>query len=167
MKPSARFEDKNYRFAELKAIHSKFNEFMDDDFNTGGATAVLFELLTTLNKYADSLRLEDPDSKDEVAKQRFLEGAGLMREIGSILGLFYEKPQAATLGGDDKLVAGLMQLLIDLRNNLRAEAKLITDKTNPTKKALFDQTDLIRKRLGELGIHLEDRTGGTSWRVER
>ena len=60
-----------------------------------------------------------------------------------------------------------MQLLIDLRNNLRAEAKLITDKANPTKKALFDQTDLIRKRLGELGILLEDRAGGTSWRVER
>ena len=167
LKPSGRFEEKNYRFAELKTIHSKFNEFMDDDFNTGGATAVLFELLTTLNKYADSSRLEDPDSKDEVGKQRFLEGAGLMREIGSILGLFYEKPQAATLGGDDNLVTGLMQLLIDLRNNLRAEAKLITDKANPTKKALFDQTDLIRKRLGELGIHLEDRAGGTSWRAER
>ncbi len=85
--------------------------------------------------------------------------------MGSLLGLFFEAPAAATLGGDDKLVAGLMQLLIDLRNNLRTEAKLITEKTNPTKKALFEQTDLIRKRLGDMGIVLEDRGTGTDWRL--
>jgi cysteinyl-tRNA synthetase len=38
-------------------------------------------------------------------------------------------------------------------------------KDNPLKKPLFDQTDLIRKRLGELGVTLEDRPGGTTWRV--
>ena len=58
-----------------------------------------------------------------------------------------------------------MQLVIDLRNNLRAEAKKITDKDDPTKKMLFDQTDMIRKRLAELGVTLEDRPGGTTWRV--
>ena len=57
-----------------------------------------------------------------------------------------------------------MQLLLDLRNNLRTEAKAAA-KDNPLKKALFDQTDLIRKRLAELGVTLEDRPGGTTWRV--
>ena len=76
-----------------------------------------------------------------------------------------EQPQAASFGNDDKLVAGLMQLLIDLRNNLRAEAKGIEDKTNPVKKALFAQTDIIRTRLAELGVTLEDRAGGTTWRA--
>ena len=57
-----------------------------------------------------------------------------------------------------------MQLLLDLRNNLRASAKEAA-KDNPLKKPLFDQTDLIRKRLGELGVTLEDRPGGTTWRV--
>ena len=57
-----------------------------------------------------------------------------------------------------------MQLLIDLRSNLRAEAKKIVAKDDPTKKALFDQTDIIRKRLGTLGVILEDRSGETSWR---
>ena len=33
-------------------------------------------------------------------------------------------------------------------------------------KALFEQTRLsIRKRLGDLGVTLEDRPGGTGWRV--
>ena len=37
--------------------------------------------------------------------------------------------------------------------------------TTKLKKSLFDQTDLIRKRLAELGVTLEDRPGGTTWRV--
>ena len=78
---------------------------------------------------------------------------------------FWAPPAAKKLGGDDKLVAGLMQLLIDIRNNLRAEAKKIAAKDDPVKKALFEQTDVIRKRLGEIGVTLEDRPGGTGWRV--
>lgn len=166
LKAPASYVEREFKLPELKAMHSRFVELMDDDVNTGGATAVLFELLTTLNKLADSAKLEDPEAS-AAEKEAFLEGAALLHEVGSLLGLFFEAPQTIGLGGDDKLVAGLMQLLIDLRNNLRAEAKLITDKTNPTKKALFEQTDIIRKRLGELGIQLEDRTSGTLWRVER
>ena len=45
-----------------------------------------------------------------------------------------------------------MQLLIDLR----AEAR---------KAKNFAVGDQIRKRLTELGVTLEDRPGGTGWRV--
>ena len=72
-------------------------------------------------------------------------------------------PRANRIDGDN-LVAGLMQLLLDLRTNLRTEAKTAA-KDNPLKKCLFDQTDLIRKRLADLGVTLEDRPGGTTWRV--
>ena len=83
----------------------------------------------------------------------------------AVLPVFLQKPEEVKLGGDDNLVAGLMELLIELRNNLRATAKIIADKADPTKKILFDQTDLIRKRLGDLNVTLEDRAGGTTWRV--
>ena len=66
--------------------------------------------------------------------------------------------------GGDALVSGLMQLLLDLRANLRTEAKGAA-KDNPLKKPLFDQTDLIRTRLAALNITLEDRPAGTTWRV--
>lgn len=159
------YSKRTFALPELSQLHDRFIEFMDDDVNTGGATAVLFELLTTLNKFADNAKLEDAASRKTEDVAAFTEGANLLFEMGSLLGLFFEAPTAATLGGDDKLVAGLMQLLIDLRNNLRTEAKLITEKTNPTKKALFEQTDLIRKRLGDMGIVLEDRGTGTDWRL--
>jgi cysteinyl-tRNA synthetase len=161
----ASYSKRTFLLPELSQLHDRFIEFMDDDVNTGGATAVLFELLTTLNKFADNAKLEDAASRKAEDVAAFTEGAKLLFEIGSLMGLFFEAPAEATLGGDDKLVAGLMQLLIDLRNNLRTEAKLITEKTNPTKKALFEQTDLIRKRLGDMGIVLEDRGTGTDWRL--
>ena len=100
----------------------RFVEHMDDDFNTGGAVGVLFELVNKLNKQADDGKLEDPTAADREATAEFAEGATLLREFAGILGLTFA-PEQATLGGDDQLVAGLMQLLIDLRNNLRATAK--------------------------------------------
>jgi cysteinyl-tRNA synthetase len=114
-----------------------------------------------LNRSADGARLEDPATNNPAAKAEFLEGATLVKEIAQVLGLTFAVETKA-LG--DALVSGLMQLLLDLRNNLRATAKEAA-KDNPLKKSLFDQTDLIRKRLGELGVTVEDRPGGATWRV--
>lgn len=149
--------------AAFTAAYREFREYLDDDFNTGGAVGALSTLLTSLNKAADGAKLEDPATNNPAAKAEFIEGATLVKEIAQVLGLTFDAPQTA-LGGGDALVAGLMQLLLDLRNNLRTEAKTAA-KDNPLKKAMFDQTDLIRKRLAELKVTLEDRPGGTTWRV--
>lgn len=146
----------------VPTLRDRFFECMDDDFNTGGAVGVLFELVSYLNRFADAMNLEGmcdaPDRED------FLTGARVLHELASILGLFWEPHSSRHSLGGDALVDGLLRLFIDLRNNLRASAKEAA-KDNPLKKALFDQTDLIRKRLGELGVTLEDRPGGTTWRV--
>jgi cysteinyl-tRNA synthetase len=143
----------------------QFLDCMDDDFNTGGAVGSLYELLTALNRYADHENLES-GAADPAALEDFRQGTLALRELSQILGLFPNPPAAIKLGGDEALVAGLMQLLTDVRNNLRAEAKKVAAKDDPMKKALFAQTDLIRKRLAELGVTLEDRPGGTGWRVD-
>ncbi len=143
---------------------NRFLACMDDDFNTGGAVGVLFELVTALNKLADTGKLEDPAAAKALSRTEFEDGAATAKEMAGILGLTFAVPEA-NLGGNDQLTAGLMQLLIDLRNSLRAAAKAIPDKADPTKKALFDQTDVIRKRLADLGVTLEDRPAGTTWRV--
>jgi cysteinyl-tRNA synthetase len=152
-----------FQHPSLGEFHQRFVEFLNDDFNTGGVTGVLFELVTRLNKSADEARLEDPATNNPAATAEFLEGAALVKEIAQVLGLTFAAPQTS-LGGDDKLVGGLMKLLLDLRDNLRGAAKTAA-KDNPLKKALFDQTDLIRSRLKELGVTLEDRPGGATWRV--
>ncbi len=145
-------------------VAEAFTAGMDDDFNTGAAVGVLFELASDLNRDISEFGLENKSAAPNPRLDPFKAGVRLLRELSSILGLFWEPPAKASLGGGDQLVAGLMQLLIDVRNNLRTEAKAAA-KDNPLKKPLFDQTDLIRKRLADLGVTLEDRPGGTTWRV--
>jgi cysteinyl-tRNA synthetase len=140
--------------------YRRFREAMDDDFNTGASVGILFEMLSTINRLAD--RIEKDGRKELIPQMK--DSTIYLRTLSSILGLFWTPPAVAQLGGDDSFVSGLMQLLIDLRNNLRAEAKKIAAKDDPTKKALFEQTDIIRKRLEALGVVLEDRPGGTTWR---
>jgi cysteinyl-tRNA synthetase len=135
---------------EIDALRKRFLECMDDDFNTGGAVGVLYEMLNKLNRYADDKKLEDPAAKPQ-AKADFTEGVRVLKEMSQILGIF-QSPAIAEKGGDDQLVGGLMQLLIDLR----AEAR---------KAKNFALGDQIRKRLTDLGVTLEDRPGGTGWRV--
>jgi cysteinyl-tRNA synthetase len=72
-----------------------------------------------------------------------------LRELTGVLGLFLEAPQAGG-GADEALVAGLMELVIEIRANAR-------------KAKDFATADLVRDRLGSLSIVLEDRADGTGW----
>ncbi|MDO4569657.1 MAG: cysteine--tRNA ligase [Planctomycetia bacterium] len=135
--------------SEIKAFREKFLLAMDDDFNTGGAIGELFELLKRLNRFVDENALET--SKNEALKVEFLAACRTFRELSAILGVFIKKPEKVGASeGDNQLVSDLMALLIELRAN----AKKAKD---------YASADLIRNRLKDLGITLEDRPGGTEW----
>jgi cysteinyl-tRNA synthetase len=140
----------NEFLTEVARLRGQFLEAMDDDFNTGGAVGKLYELLTVLNRFADTAKLEAPGATaDHVAQ--FKRGVTVLRELSGILGLFEQKP-AASSAANDELVAGLIQLLIDVRQEAR-------------KTKQFTMGDMIRSRLADLGVTLEDRPGGTGWRI--
>jgi cysteinyl-tRNA synthetase len=136
--------------SDVGRLRESFLENMADDFNTGGAVGVLYELLTALNRFADARQLEGP-SPDAGAGEEFRRGVVVLRELSQTLGLFRESVAPAK-SDNDQLVNGLMQLLLDLRADAR-------------KSKNFAVADQIRKRLTEIGVTLEDRPGGTGWRV--
>jgi cysteinyl-tRNA synthetase len=136
---------------EVRRLWETFISHMDDDFNTGGAIGVLYELLTTLNRFADVQQLETPGAT-AADMEGFQRGVMALKELSDILGVFDKPVATAQNAGQDKLVDGLMQLLIDLR----AEAR---------KAKNFALADQIRQRLAQIGVTLEDRPGGTGWRV--
>ena len=74
----------------------------------------------------------------------------LLKELASILGVFRDARKKSA-GADDGLVDGLMQLVIQIRADAR-------------KNKNFAVADLIRNKLNELKIVLEDRTDQTLWR---
>ena len=121
---------------------------MDDDFNTGGAIGELFELAKITNKFCDDAGLETDDKSDaDVAK--FEELMTTLKELSAILGIFIQPPESAG-GANDELLGQVMQLVIDLRAEARANKNFAT-------------ADAIRDGIGPLGVVLEDRAGGTEW----
>jgi cysteinyl-tRNA synthetase len=147
-------------------LRTRFLEYMDDDFNTGGATGVLFEMVSALNRHADVHKLEAGGAGR--TKDEFAGGIRVLRELSSILGLFWA-PVAAK--ADESLAGPLKKLVADL-GGVPADGvdglmqQLIQMRADTRKAKNFAVADQIRKRLGELNVTLEDRPGGkTDWRV--
>jgi cysteinyl-tRNA synthetase len=152
----------------LPVLRRRFLQAMDDDFNTGGAVGVLFELLTTLNRFADAAGLDVERSQPET--NEFRTGVLVLRELGHILGLFWA-PVADAATESEAVVGGLRQLLSDLgrptsNHSVAGMMQALIDLRQEARQARnFQVADTVRRRLGELGITLEDRPGGTGWRI--
>ena len=136
---------------EIAEHREQFLAAMDDDFNTGGAIGELFEVVHTLNRFANDLT-SDPNPQMAGRLAEYRAGMVVLKELSQILGLFQHQAAAVRPSGDS-LTAPLMALLIDLRARLRKEKN-------------FGLADEIRKQLTDLGVTLEDRADGTRWRIE-
>lgn len=132
-----------------RASKEKFLAAMDDDFNTGGAIAELFELAKLTNKFCDQNDMEGAGKSDAANTATLDLLMETIKELANILGLFLEPPTKVG-GADDALLAQVMQVVIDLR----AESR---------KAKNFAVADAIRDGLAPTGIALEDRAGGTEW----
>lgn len=134
---------------ELNALKKRYLESMDDDFNTGGAVGVLFDMRKAINSFIGDHKL-DTAAADKSKLAPLTAAMTLLKELASILGVFHEARKKLA-GADDGLVDGLMQLVIQIRADAR-------------KNKNFAVADLIRNKLTELKITLEDRTDQTLWR---
>lgn len=128
-----------------------FKLAMDDDFNSAGAVAVLFDLANEANRAADP------------------KISGLMKALGGVLGLLQQQPgsylqfpsrytrRAIEQGVQPESVAQAMsESEIEDWIGQRAAAKQAKN---------FAEADRIRHALKAAGIELEDKPGGlTQWR---
>ena len=112
---------------------------MDDDFNTPEAYSVLFDLAREVN------RLKGEGAAEAAAL------AGRLRELGGVLGLLEQDPEAFFKGNEADDEVAEIEGLIKARNDARAAKD-------------WPAADAARNRLTEMGIVLEDGAGGTSWR---
>ncbi len=123
---------------EAQKVKADFKEKMDDDFNTSGALASLYELVKSINQ-----------ARTEGATDADLEGAqAVFAELTGVLGLTLEEQKAA--GGD---ADAFIDLLVSLRRDLRAEKN-------------WALSDKLRDGLKDLGVILEDSKDGTTWSWE-
>lgn len=137
--------------AELARSRDRFFDAMDDDFNTGGARAALFDLRTTINGFIQDHKLESAGKDDPALIGTLTTALTLLKELAGLLGVFVKPLAKQTGGGNDAFAGELMNLILELR----AEAR--TSKNWP-------MSDKIRDRLKELKVVVEDRPDGVTWR---
>ncbi len=116
---------------------TRFAEAMDDDFNTPVALSVLFELAHDIH------RLRKDDDLKNAAKM----GATLV-SLGGVLGILQDNP-------DHFLQGDVNPEEINALIKARKQARI--DKN-------WAESDLIRDKLGNMGVVLEDTADGTTWR---
>jgi cysteinyl-tRNA synthetase len=121
---------------QIESTQQGFKRAMDDDFNTASALGTIYDLVRAINQARDAGA--DDESLGEAQSQ--------LRELTGILGLQLTRA-AATGGQADEFI----DLLIEVRKQLREQQ-------------LWALSDLIRDRLSELGVVLEDVKEGSTWR---
>ena len=103
---------------------------MNNDFNTPKALSVIFNLIRDVNRGIDD---------GNISKNSLIYVKNLLIEFGEILGFeFYIKPCV-----DDK-TEDLVDVIVDVREKLRERKD-------------WELSDLIRSRLREIDIILEDK----------
>lgn len=120
--------------AEVSGFMANFKAAMDDDFNTPKAIAVMFELVTQINKAEGA-------NKDALAS--------LLKTFADVLGCLQTNPEDYFKQGVDVDEAYIQSMI-----EKRVQAKKDKD------YALADQ---IRVDLDAQGIELQDSREGTTW----
>ena len=120
----------------IEGYRQAFRDAMDDDFNTRQAIEVLFQMVRATNKSMADKTLSKKAAQRHIA---------LIDEFNGILNIIPEEEE------DDGTLDSVMSILIDLRAELR-------------KNKMYNLADMIRDRLGESGIRLEDSSDGAKWK---
>ncbi|HMK38959.1 MAG TPA: cysteine--tRNA ligase [Bacteroidota bacterium] len=127
---------------DLDRRTAEFRSAMDDDFNTPQAIAVLFDLVRELNQALAGEKNFTRSSLEAVDRW-------YGQHAGSVLGITTGRAGAAE--GSPMQLGPLVELFIALRGEVRAQK-------------LWALSDRIRDGLAGMGIALEDKKTGTTWK---
>ncbi len=123
--------------AQAMQARTDFEAAMDDDFNTAGGLAALFDFVRAINTARDA----------GVGGQPFADAQAIFNALIGVLGLNLTTPEA---GGQS--IAPFIDLLLTIRQDLR-------------KAKQWALSDKIRDELKALGVVVEDSAQGSTWRL--
>ena len=130
-----------------EAYLKRFNEVMDDDFNSPKAVALLHELAHEINRIKEC----DPAMAQEDKARKL---ATTLKTLAGILGFLQDSPEEFLKRGVGTDKSGLSNDEIQ---------SLLVQREQARKDKDFAEADRIRDLLTSQGITLEDSAGGTIW----
>jgi cysteinyl-tRNA synthetase len=129
---------------KLNGLMEKFEAAMNDDLNTSVALSVMFELVRETQKLLESR---------ETNKQTLEAVDDSFSKLGGdVLGIVKDE-YSQTDSVDNELMNNLVNVLIEQRKEARNEKN-------------YSRADELRNKLDEIGITLEDKPEGTTWRIK-
>lgn len=121
--------------ASIESAGGNFTEAMDNDFNTAGAIAALFELSKSINTARDNGATAD---QLKPSQETF-------KQLADVLGLTLEEKKGSS------------------EDEAQVEA-LIAERTQARKDKNWKRSDEIRDQLKAMGVTIEDGKDGTTWK---
>ena len=130
---------------------------MNDDFNTAGGIAAIFNAVRYANRMLDEFNME------QIPPETCAALAAVRKEIlqmSAVIGIGNQDPDAylKTRRTPEKTSASIDTKLIE---------KLIADRERARQAKDWELADQIRAKLSALNVILEDRPDGTHWKVGR
>jgi len=139
-----------YFNGRIQGFLPRFEEAMDDDFNTALALGHMFDLIKDINRYLDT------KPSGEKARELLGSSVNVLKEAGKVLNIFQRTP-----------VEWHISLLKTKGIPLSEEdiRQKILQRQDARKEKNWELSDRIRDELSGHGIVLEDTLNGTVWRV--
>lgn len=149
------------RVEELK---KQFKEAMDDDFNTALAVGSIFGMVREANAFVSRV-LKSKSPKARTVMESWLNA---IKELTGVLGL--QVAALAPVSGRKNVievgvrsgesgsgvlsVENLIEILLEVRQTAR-------------EKGQYEIADMVREKLSDLGVRVEDLPGGYRWRIDK
>ena len=139
----------------IESFKARFEEAMDDDFNTAQALGYFYDLQRYLNTLLDMSKGRPTEEIIILLKK----GLDHFSHMGWIFGLFQDDPETYLR---EQKKEGLK------KQNLSEEEilKLIEDRNLARREKHWKRADEIRSDLLSKGIVLEDTPSGTQWKLK-
>jgi cysteinyl-tRNA synthetase len=142
----SKIQDSRFKIQDLQLIQ-KFEEAMNDDFNTAQVIGYMNTELHKLNSMRSLI------GKGEI------KSIVALKKIGEVLGLFNQNPAEYF---EKEKSTGLATISIS-EDEIK---RLIDERGRARKERRWADADRIRSELGQKGIILEDTPEGTKWKVK-
>jgi cysteinyl-tRNA synthetase len=139
----------------LNHLKDRFDQAMDDDFNTAQALGCLFEVVRALNRLGQEA--EKRPSALYIEPLKF--GADAIQDAARVLGLLNQDPDAYLRKRNLEA--------LDLLGMKEADIlKVIEKRTKAREEKDWANADRIRDELAARGITLQDGPEGTTWTMK-
>ena len=142
--------------ANVKALEERFQQAMDNDFNTAQAQGIFFDTAKTINRI-----LKDLPTSPLPADISFLKNAGsTLKKLGDIMGILREEAEYF-------LDTRKQQMLAEIDIDETTIETLVAERFQCRIEKNWIRSDEIRDHLLKKNIALKDGPDGTEWSVKR